>query len=193
MNRNRFMNYLSIILIAIGLSFDSFAVSISSGLLKRDIRFFNAARIAFYLAFFQSAMPLLGWLAGSGIKHIVRSFDHWLAFSLLAITGIKMIYESLRSDRYNKTTDPLNLYYILSISVATSIDALFVGFSFACLGFPILISIIIIGIKTFIISMLGILFGKKTGSRYGKKFEIIGGLILILIGFKILLEHLYII
>jgi manganese efflux pump family protein len=184
------MEYLSIFIIAVGLSFDSFAVSISSGLLKRDISFLNAARIGFSLAFFQSVMPVLGWLVGSGVKNLIVAYDHWVAFGFLSAIGIKMIYESLKPAKENNS-DPLNIYYILGISIATSIDALFVGFSFACLDFPIFYSVIIIGVTTFIISMLGILFGKKTGARFGKKFEIIGGFILIFIGIKILIEHLY--
>jgi len=185
------MNYLTIIIIAIGLSFDTFAVSISSGLLKKDIMFLSALKIAFSLAFFQSVMPLLGWLAGTGIKDSIKSFDHWVAFSLLAIIGLKMIYESLRPEKHKNGTDPLNYYYILGISIATSLDALFVGFSFAFLDFPIYASMLIIGGITFLISMSGILFGKKTGNKYGKKMEILGGLILIVIGAKILIEHLY--
>ncbi|MCX6258391.1 MAG: manganese efflux pump MntP family protein [Bacteroidia bacterium] len=185
------MHYLTIIFIAIGLSFDSFAVSVSSGLIKKDILFRHAVRIAFSLAFFQALMPLIGWFAGSGIKESVKSVDHWIAFTLLGLLGIKMIYESLRKEKKPSTKDPLNSYYLLGISLATSIDALVVGFSFAFLDFPIIISVLIIGIITFIISMLGILAGKKTGSQFGRKMEILGGIILIATGLKILLEHLY--
>jgi len=185
------MFYLTVLLIAIGLSFDSFAVSVTSGLLKKDIRFRMAARIAFSLAAFQTVMPVIGWLAGSGIKDYIKSYDHWVAFALLGMLGLKMIADSQKPAEVKKETDPLSFLYIIGISLATSIDALVVGFSFACLGLPIFSTVLIIGIITFIISMLGILAGKKTGERSGKKMEIIGGIILFCIGLKILIEHLY--
>lgn len=184
------MELLTIILIAIGLSFDTFAVSVSSGLILKEIDFFKATRIAITFALFQAAMPLIGWLAGSEIKEYARNFDHWIAFGILALLGVKMIYESLKSDPGARTLNPLELKVMIGMAVATSIDALVVGFSFALLDYKILISVGIIGAVTYIVAMLGMLFGKKIGARMGRRMEILGGMMLFLIGLKILIEHL---
>jgi len=184
------MELLTIFLIAIGLSFDTFAVSISSGLILRKIDFFNATKIAITLAVFQAVMPVLGWLAGSGIRNYAESFDHWIAFGILASLGGKMIYESFLTDPENRSFNPLEFKVMIGMAIATSIDALIVGFSFALLNFKILISIGIIGAVTYIVAMLGMLFGKKIGARTGRRMEILGGVMLICIGLKILIEHL---
>jgi putative Mn2+ efflux pump MntP len=184
------IEFITIFLIAIGLCFDSFAVSVSSGLMMKHINFFDAMKISFSLAFFQGLMPLLGWMAGNRISEYLSSYDHWIAFGLLFVIGVRMIWESQKAEE-NKTFNPLNIWYIIYMSIATSIDALIVGLSFAFLKTDIYISIIIIGIVTFVAAMLGILFGKKAGVHFGKKMEILGGTILIIIGFKILIEHLY--
>jgi len=184
------MEILTIILIAIGLSFDTFAVSISSGLILRRIDFLNATKIAITLALFQAAMPIIGWLAGSGIKAYAESFDHWIAFGILALLGGKMIYESFKTNPEDRSFNPLDIKVLVGMAVATSIDALIVGFSFALLDFKILMSVGIIGSVTYLVAMLGILFGKKIGSRNGQRMEMLGGVMLILIGLKILFEHL---
>lgn len=184
------MEFLTILLIAIGLSADSFAVSITSGLVLKKIDFKNAAKIAFSLGFFQALMPTIGWLIGVKIQKYIESFDHWIAFGLLFIIGIKMILESLKNDEEDKNFNPLNPKVLLMISLATSIDALVVGISFAFIDYNWFVSGFIIGAVTFIISMLGILFGKKMGSRFGSKMEIVGGIILIFIGVRILFQHL---
>lgn len=185
------MDILTIFLIAIGLSFDTFAVSVSSGLMKKEIEFFNATKIAFTLAFFQGLMPMIGWLAGLAIKDYISAFDHWVAFGLLAILGAKMIRESFKTDENKKDIDPLKLKIMVAMAIATSIDALVVGISFSIIEMPIILSILIIGAVTFIVSMLGILFGKKTAGALGKKMEILGGIILIGIGLKILIQHIF--
>jgi manganese efflux pump family protein len=184
------MHILTIVLIAIGLSFDTFAVSISSGLILRKIDFFNATKIAVTLAVFQAVMPLLGWLAGSGLKNYIESFDHWIAFGILGLLGGKMIFESFKTDPENRSFNPLDIKVMIGMAIATSIDALIVGFSFALLNFKILLSMSIIGSVTYIVAMLGMLFGKKIGSRMGRRMEMLGGIMLILIGLKILIEHL---
>lgn len=184
------LDFITIFLIAIGLCFDSFAVSVSSGLMMKHINFFEAIKISFSLAFFQGLMPLLGWMAGRRISGYLINYDHWIAFGLLLLIGLKMIWES-RKPEEDKTFNPLNFWFIIYMSLATSIDALIVGLSFAFLKTNIYVSIIIIGVVTFIAAMLGILFGKKAGAHFGKHIEIMGGIILILIGFKILIEHLY--
>ena len=184
------MSFLTLFLIAVSLSFDSFAVSVSSGLLKKEILFWQAVRIAFFLAIFQASMPILGWVGGLSVKTIIEPFDHWLAFGLLSGIGIKIILESFK-DEESKTINPLDLKFIISISIATSIDALVVGVSFAIIEVNILLAFLIIGGITFLASMFGILCGKKSGGNFGKRMEILGGVILIAIGLKILLEHLF--
>lgn len=185
------MDLITIFFIAISLSFDSFAVATSSGILLKDISFYNAMKISFSLAFFQGAMPLIGWLAGIEIKQYIESIDHWIAFGLLTIIGIKMIIESLKHESVRKQLNPLDIKVMFSMSLATSIDALIVGISFAVVSIRIIPSVIIIGAVTFIIAMLGILFGKKAGKHLGREMEIIGGLVIIGIGVKILIQHLY--
>jgi manganese efflux pump family protein len=185
-----FMELLTIFLIAISLSFDTFAVSISSGLILRKIDFFNATKIAVTLAVFQAAMPVIGWLAGSGIKTYAEDFDHWIAFGTLALLGGKMIYESFKTDPEDRSFNPLDIRVMIGMAIATSIDALIVGFSFALLNYKIIVSIGIIGAVTYIVAMLGMLFGKKIGSRMGRRMEMLGGVMLVLIGLKILIEHL---
>jgi len=192
------MEIVTLFLLALGLSFDSFAVSVSSGLMLPAIRFYKACIIAFSLAFFQAVMPLLGWFAGVTIRDYLVNFDHWIAFGLLSALGIKMIFESLKPEERRNGFNPLDPVVLLTMSLATSIDALIVGVSFAFIETPdtplwlaILLPVIIIGGITFLMSMLGILFGKKAGSKLGKRMEMLGGIILIGIGFKILLEHLW--
>jgi putative Mn2+ efflux pump MntP len=135
-------------------------------------------------------MPLVGWLVGNSIKSLIEPVDHWIAFGLLSLIGGKMIIESFINSEEREIKNPLHIKVILLLSLATSIDALAVGFSFATLLEKILIAVIIIGSVTFIASMLGILLGKKTGPKINKYAEIIGGLILIGIGAKIMIGHL---
>lgn len=184
------MEFLTVFLLAIGLSFDSFAVSVCSGLNLPHIRFFQAAKIAIFLALFQAVMPLIGWLVGNSVKSIIEPVDHWIAFGLLSLIGGKMIIESFIDSDAREIKNPLDIKVILTLSVATSIDALAVGFSFATLLSKILIAVFIIGLVTFIASMLGILLGKKTGPTINRYAEVLGGLILIFIGIKILVEHI---
>ncbi|HBL73725.1 MAG: hypothetical protein A2W90_13070 [Bacteroidetes bacterium GWF2_42_66] len=184
------MNYFTIFILAIGLSFDSFAVSVTSGLNVPRIRFFEAARMAIILAIFQAAMPLIGWALGSSIKSLISPVDHWIAFALLTLVSGKMIVESLISDENEKIKDPLRLKVILLLAFATSIDALAVGFSFSIYLEKIFWAVFIIGSTTFIASMTGILIGKKTGPKINKYAEITGAVILFGIGCKILIEHL---
>lgn len=184
------MEILTVFLLAIGLSFDSFAVSVCSGLNLPRIRFFQAAKLAIFLALFQALMPLIGWLVGNSIKPLIEPVDHWIAFGLLSLIGGKMIIESFISSESREIKNPLHIKVILVLSLATSIDALAVGFSFATFLDKIMMAVLIIGSVTFIASMLGILLGKKTGPKINRYAEITGGLILVFIGMKILFEHL---
>ncbi len=184
------MEVLTLIIIAIGLSFDSFAVSISCGLVQKEIKFTEASKIAFILALFQGLMPVAGWFIGGQVKTYVINIDHWIAFSLLFIIGIKMIIDS-RKEKCDKNLNHLKFTVVVTLAIATSIDAFIIGIGFALIEVNIYLAIIIIGAITFLISMLGMLCGKKTGEKFGPKMEIVGGLILISIGLKILIEHLF--
>ncbi len=185
------MELLTIILIAIGLNFDSLAVSITTGLVVKDIKFRQAIRIALIMAFFQAMMPLLGWYLGSQIKELIKAYDHWLAFTLLFLIGAKMIYEAFKEEHERQDFNPLKLVVTIGMAIATSIDALIVGVSFGFIDMNITQAVIIIGCLTFLVAMVGMLLGKKAGHFFGNKMEIVGGLILIGIGAKILIEHLY--
>jgi len=184
------MEIATVLMLAIGLSFDSFAVSVCSGLNLPHIRFFQAVKIAIFLALFQGLMPLAGWLVGNSVATLIEPVDHWIAFGLLSLIGGKMIIESFINSEEREIKNPLHLKVILMLSVATSIDALAVGFSFATILEKILFAVLIIGAVTFIASMLGILLGKKTGPKINRFAEIIGGGILVIIGSRILYEHL---
>lgn len=143
-----------------------------------------------FFGLFQAVMLLMGWLAGSSLKDFIAGSDHWIAFGLLSLVGCKMIYESIKLESSKKETNPLNVHVLLILSVATSIDALVVGVSFALQKIFIVVSIIVIGTVTFLLSFLGIFAGNKFGHLFKNKIEIVGGLILISIGIKILIEHL---
>lgn len=175
----------------IGLSFDSFAVSISCGLMKREIRFSQAVIVAGSLAFFQAVFPIIGWLIGGAIHTIITSVDHWIAFGLFLLIGGKMIYEGTQKEEI-KTFNPFKTSVLIGLSIATSIDALVVGLGFGFLEIPILFPVLIIGAVTFIAAMLGMLFGKNIPAKRSQQSLIIGGVILILIGAKVLYEHFYI-
>jgi putative Mn2+ efflux pump MntP len=185
------MDLLTIFLIGLGLTGDTLAVSVSTGLSITKIRFFQAVKIAIVLAVFQGLMPLLGWFLGIQIKEYIINIDHWLAFILLLAIGGKMILETFKDQEERKEFNPLKTSVLIGISIATSIDALVVGISFGFIDVNILLAVAIIGFLTFFVSMTGVFIGKKTGSLFGKKVEIIGGIILILIGTRILIEHLF--
>lgn len=187
------MDILNIIIIAFGLAMDAFAVSITSGLTIKNLRINYAFRIALLFGLFQAIMPLIGWLSGITIRDFVMNIDHWIAFILLSFIGGKMIYESTRIKSEKITSNPLNIQILLILSIATSIDAFAVGISFAFLQTSIITPIVIIGIVTFILSFIGVFIGDLKGHLFEGKIEIIGGIILIGIGFKILIEHLFLI
>jgi manganese efflux pump family protein len=183
------MDFITLVILAIGLCFDTFAVSVSCGLTLNRIEFFQATRFALTMAFFQGINPLIGWFAGNGVVKYIKDYNHWVAFTLLLIIGIRMIYDSLKKVE-KRNFNPTRFTTMLMLALATSIDALIVGVSLAFTNVNIYWACFIIGTITFIASMLGILFGKKTGERFSKKLEVAGGLVLILIGIKILLDHI---
>ncbi len=182
------MDLFVIVLVAITLGFDSFAVSVSSGLAYQKITFFEASKIALTLAFFQTMMPFAGWVFGEQIKLIIEPYDHWIAFIILLILGIKMIKEVFKQ-KEERNFNPLDPLTLLSIAIATSIDALAVGFTFSIIELSIFVAGFIIGAVTYFLSMLGILIGKKMKIKNSQILEVIGGLILIGLGTKILIEH----
>lgn len=184
--------FITFLLLGIGLSFDSFAVSVSCGVLKQDIKFKQATLVAASLAFFQALFPVIGWLIGEAVKNLIASVDHWIAFGLLALIGGKMIVEGIKDESALKSFDPFKTSVLIGLSIATSIDALVVGLSFGFLDIPILLPVLIIGSVTFIAAMLGMLFGKNISAKRSHQSLIIGGIILILIGLKILAEHIFI-
>jgi len=184
------MDLLTIILIAFGLAMDAFAVSIIDGSAYKRLHVKHAFRIAFLFGLFQALMPLIGALAGLTIKEYIADYDHWIAFGLLAGVGGKMIYESFKIEPEKTDAQPANGVVLLILSIATSIDALAVGITLPLLNVPLIIAISIIGLITFILSYLGVYIGQKFGHFFESRIEIVGGVVLIAIGVKILLEHL---
>jgi putative Mn2+ efflux pump MntP len=178
------------ILIAISLAMDCLAVSIAGGALVEKPRLRNALKIGAFFGLFQTVMPLIGWALGFGFRNLISSFDHWIAFGLLLIIGAKMIYESFKKDSDKKKRDILNNHTLIILAVATSIDALVAGMSLAFIGVPLIYSVLIIGAFAFVLSVTGYFAGHKIGTLIGSKMEIVGGVILIGIGIKILIEHL---
>ena len=188
------MSFIEIFLIGIGLSADAFAVAICKGLNMKRINYNHAMIIALFFGGFQALMPLIGWVLGSQFRVYIESFDHWVAFALLALLGGKMIYEAV-SDKEEEDNigNPLALKTLTILAIATSIDALAVGITFAFLKVNIAVSVTFIGVITAGLSAIGVFIGHKFGEKYKSKAEFAGGLILVLIGLKILLEHLGII
>ena len=183
------MGIFEIIVIGISLAMDAFAVSICKGLSMKKMNWKNALIIAIYFSVFQALMPVGGYFLGTAFNSFVQNIDHWLAFILLSIIGISMIKES-RSDEVEKRNDKVDFKTMLLLSVATSIDALTVGVTFAFFKIDLILAVSIIGIITFILSIIGVKIGNRFGDKFQNKAELAGGIMLILIGLKILLEHL---
>jgi len=186
------MSFFLILGIAFALALDAFAVSAGVSLSRRGLTGKQTFRIAFYFGFFQFVMPIIGWLAGQSIVHYIQAIDHWVAFGLLVFIGAKMIYDSFRQQRSpeNYRVDPTRGLSIFILSLATSIDALAVGLSLAFVQVRILYPALAIGIVAFFMTVLGVKISRFLGRWLGKRAELVGGLILILIGIKILLEHI---
>ena len=178
------------LLIGIGLSFDSFAVSVTFGIVRNEIRFIQGVIVASSLAFFQALFPLMGWFVGKTLHTWLGSVDHWIAFILLAFIGTRMIIEGLSKNTLAENFNPMKWKFVLGVSVATSIDALAVGLSFGFLQVNMMLPVLIIGAITFLAAMLGMLFGKNIPGEKSHRTIILGGIILIAIGIKILAEHL---
>ncbi len=184
------MDYFTIIAIALGLSFDTFAVSLSYGVVRNGVLFRQATVVAFVLALFQGGLTVAGYFLGSFISEFLKATDHWIALALLGFLGVKMIIEGLKKHKDEEVRDLNKILVLITIALGTSIDAFAVGISFALLNVAIWLAGFIIGTVTFFASMTAIRIGKSAGERLGNKVEIIGGLILIAIGIKIVIEHL---
>lgn len=184
------MDYFTILAIALGLSFDTFAVSLSYGVIRSGILFRQASWVAIILAVFQGGLTIAGYFLGSIISNALKTTDHWIALGLLTFLGIKMIVEGMKRTKEEETKNFSSFFVLLTIAVGTSIDAFAVGISFALLDVQIWKAGILIGVVTFLASMTAIRIGKSAGERLGNKVEIIGGLLLIAIGIKIFLEHM---
>jgi putative Mn2+ efflux pump MntP len=184
------MDLLTLVLIGIGLSMDCFAVSLALGSITKSGLTRAAFLIAFFFGAFQAGMTVLGWAAGVSVLGFISVYDHWIAFILLLVIGGKMISESIDGEEEKAPVDVLKMFPLIALSLATSIDALAVGFSFGILRNAVLIPALIIGIICGAISFAGVMVGEQLEDLLGKKMEIVGGLILILIGVKILVEHL---
>lgn len=186
------MGFIELLLIAVGLSMDAFAVSICKGLGMKRVNLKVAVVLALFFGGFQALMPLIGWALGSQFLGIIGPIDHWVAFVLLAVIGGKMLWEAFHDgdEDDGKPADRIDLGEFFILAVATSIDALAVGISFAALSVDIVPSVVLIGVTTFAFTIAGVFVGNFFGSRYEKPASIVGGVVLILIGTKILLEHL---
>lgn len=191
------MGIVDLLLIGIGLSMDAFAVSLCKGLGMKRLDLRHAVIIGVFFGGFQALMPVVGWALGKQFESYIISIDHWIAFALLAFIGGKMIFDAVRGDGYDelagKSTGKLDYKELFMLAVATSIDALAVGITFAFLQVNIVGAVSIIGITTFVLSFAGVAIGHQFGARFEKTAGIIGGVVLILIGVRILLEHLGII
>lgn len=183
------MGLIELFLIAVGLSMDAFAVSVCKGLAMPKCTFKKAAIVGLWFGGFQALMPAIGYILGAQFQETIASIDHWIAFVLLALIGGNMIHEALDNDE-EEADASLNVKTMFLLAVATSIDALAIGITFAFLKVNIIPAVCFIGIVTFIISFAGVKIGNVFGARYKNKAVIVGGIILILLGLKILLEHL---
>ena len=185
------MSWLTLLLLALALAMDAFAVAIVSGLALNPLHGRQVFRLSFHFGLFQAIMPALGWAAGSAIQRYISQFDHWVAFGLLAFVGGRMILGAVREQpEAAATTDPTSGLTLVMLSIATSIDALAVGLSLAMIGSPILTPALVIGIVAAAATAAGMLLGRRIGSLWGKRVELAGGLVLVAIGARILVEHI---
>lgn len=185
------MGIIEIIITAFALAMDAFAVSIASGITIHNLKLRHAVTIAIWFGLFQALMPILGWVLGGQVVDYVRNYDHWIAFGLLSFIGAKMIYEAFKIAGAENKTNPLELYVLFVLSLATSIDAFAVGVSLAVLCVSIVLPVIVIGVITFFMSLAGVYIGDRFGHFFEKKIEVFAGIVLIGIGVKILLQDLF--
>lgn len=184
------MDFLTLFGIAVALAMDAFAVALATGLMLPKLTGRHLFRFGFHFGLFQALMPLIGWYAGRGLRTSIEAYDHWIAFVLLAVIGIRMCHGALQAaEDQDERKDPTRGWSLVMLSVATSIDALAVGLTLAMLGSEIFIPALTIGLVCAILTLVGMYLGRKIGRNWGPKVEFLGGLILLGIGIKILLEH----
>lgn len=188
-----FLDTFFLFLISLSLSLDCFAVSCAIAFKEKNVLKQNIIKMALFFGIFQSIMPLLGYTIGKFAFQWIKTLDHWIAFFILLAIGIKMIIESFEKDGMKNEVNYFEIKYLFSLTIATSLDAFGIGFTLSLLGYGIIVPVLLFGFTTFIVTILGFIFGRKLKQFFGRKIEIFGGLILILIGIKILLEHLNII
>ena len=184
------LNWLNLLGISMGLAMDAFAVCIVAGMTLGTVTPRHTFRLAFHFGLFQFMMPILGWLAGNSVAEYIVGYDHWLAFGLLLCVGGKMLLEAWREDAPDTRADPSRGWMLVTLSVATSIDALAVGLSMAFIDVSIWIPSVVIGLVAAAFSVVGLRFGTRLGKQWGRRAEIAGGCVLILIGTRILIAHL---
>ncbi len=187
------MGIISVFLIGVGLAMDAFSVSVTDGIVLKNPKVSEAAKIALFFGIFQFLMPCIGFVLGSAFAKYITAFDHWIAFVLLAFIGGKMLFEAIGKKEEEEIKNPLSFGTLIVLAVATSIDALAVGVTFATISGALSIwsASAVIGVVTFFISFVGVYIGSKCGNLLGNKAEIAGGLVLVGIGAKILIEHLF--
>ena len=185
------MGWLSLLAVAVALAMDAFAVAIVTGLTLERMTRRHVLRLAFYFGLFQAMMPVVGWLAGRAVHQYIAAFDHWVACGLLAFVGAKMCWGALHGEVDTKPSgDPTSGWTVLLLSVATSIDALAVGLSLAMIDATILVPAVVIGLVAALLTATGMGLGRRIGALWGKRVEVLGGLILVGLGIKIVVEHL---
>ena len=188
------MDNITLVLVAIGLAMDAFSVAVTDGIILKKIKFNYALKIGLFFGVFQFGMLFLGNILGGTFAEYISEFDHWIAFFLLTIIGGKMIYDAIKGDEeenINEQKNPLGFKTLVVLAIATSLDALAVGISFAAMNIDIVFSASVVGLVAFLCSFFGVYIGGKFGNLFGSKSEIVGGLVLIGIGIKILVEHLF--
>jgi putative Mn2+ efflux pump MntP len=184
------MDWLTIFGLAVALAMDAFAVALGVGINLSTLTGRHLFRLGFHFGLFQALMPIIGWLAGMSIQRWIQAYDHWIAFALLSFVGGKMLYEAFHGDETNEGKDPTRGLTLVILSLATSIDALAVGLSLGMLNISIWTPALVIGLVAGLLTVAGLLLGRRCGTAWGKRVEILGGLILCAIGTKILLQHL---
>lgn len=183
------IEFLTILFVAVGLAADAVAVSLTSGLLIRHIHVNKALKIALFFGGFQALMPMIGWGIGLTCREAIASIDHWIAFILLGSIGGKMVYEALQEDDGEEKFNPLDSYTLFGLAIATSIDALVAGLGLSVIQTPLLLACTTIGAITFFLCFMAVFIGHKFGNLFSQKVEILGGLVLIFIGCKVLFDH----
>ncbi len=184
------MEPLTLIFIAIALAMDAFAVALAAGISLAPVSKRQLFRLGFHFGLFQGLMPIIGWLAGLSVQSLIAAYDHWVAFGLLSFVGGKMVFEAFHDNEEKEKSDPTKGITMVMLSIATSIDALAVGLSLAVIGVDIWTPALIIALTASALTVTGMLMGGKIGMIWGKRVEVMGGLLLIGIGLKILMEHL---